>query len=101
MCSDISVTHSVGPQPGGYPFIGKSNSGKPAWGTSQAGLMSPLAQLAKNPVLTRRRGFKPRQWQFFIGKKLLWAAFHKRRALTHNPFPEEIKEVNRLSPGSR
>ena len=40
MCSDISVTHSVGPQPGGYPFTGKSNTGKPAWGTSQAGLMS-------------------------------------------------------------
>ena len=61
MCSDISVTHSVGPQPGGYPFTGKSNTGKPAWGTSQAGLMSPLAQLAKNPVLTRRRGFESRQ----------------------------------------
>ena len=42
MCSDISVTHSVGPQPGGYPFTGKSNTGKPAWGTSQAGLMSPI-----------------------------------------------------------
>ena len=62
---------------------------------------APLAQLAKNPVLTRRRRFEPCQWQFFIRKKLLWAAFHKRRALTHNPFPEEIKEINRLSPGSR
>ena len=38
---------------------------------------APLAQPAKNPVLTRRHGFESRQWQFFIGKKLLWAAFHK------------------------
>ena len=91
MCSDISVTHSVGPQPGGYPFTGKSNTGKPAWGTSQAGLMSPLAQLAKNPVLTRRRGFEPHQWQFFIGKKLLWAAFHKKKGLDTQSIPGRDK----------